>query len=70
VHLGIYLTLLEKVEVEVEVNLRPIVSRPVCLDVRHPSGTSDKFFFLLEIFFRTVARLLISSALSDKRTGL
>jgi hypothetical protein len=37
---------------EVEVNLRPTVSRPVCLGVRHPSGTSDQFFFLLEIFFR------------------
>jgi hypothetical protein len=39
-------------EVEVEVNLRPTVSRPVCLDVRRPSETSDKFFFLLEISFR------------------
>jgi hypothetical protein len=37
---------------EVEVNLRPIVSRPVCLDVRRPSGTFDQFFFLLEISFR------------------
>jgi hypothetical protein len=37
---------------EVEVNLRPIVSRPVCLGVRHPSGTRDQFFFLLEILFR------------------
>jgi hypothetical protein len=40
------------VEVEVEVNLRPTVSRPVCLGVRHPSGTRDQFFFLLEISFR------------------
>jgi hypothetical protein len=39
------------VEVEVEVNLRPTVSRPVCPGVRHPSGTRDQFFFLLEIFF-------------------
>jgi hypothetical protein len=37
---------------EVEVNLRPTVSRPVCLGVRHPSGTRDQFFFLLEMFFR------------------
>jgi hypothetical protein len=37
---------------EVEVNLRPTVSRPVCLGVRHPSGTSDQFFFVLEIFLR------------------
>jgi hypothetical protein len=40
------------VEVEVEVNLRPTVSRPVCLGVRRPSGTSDQFFFLLQISFR------------------
>jgi hypothetical protein len=38
--------------VEVEVKLRPAVSRPVCLCVRRPSGTYDQFFFLLEIFFR------------------
>jgi hypothetical protein len=38
--------------VEVEVNLRPTVSRSVCLGVRRPSGTSDQFFFLLEISFR------------------
>jgi hypothetical protein len=39
-------------EVEVEVNLRPTVSRPVCLGVRRPSGTFDQFFFLLENPFR------------------
>jgi hypothetical protein len=38
--------------IEVEVNLRPTVSRSVCLGVRHPSGTRDQFFFLLEIYFR------------------
>jgi hypothetical protein len=32
----------------VEVKLRPTVS----LGVRHPSGTRNQFFFLLEIFFR------------------
>jgi hypothetical protein len=37
---------------EVEVNLRPTVSRPVCPGVRRLSGTRDQFFFLLEIFFR------------------
>jgi hypothetical protein len=47
--LGIWIT---KVEVEVEVTLRPTVSRLVCPGVRHPSGTRDQFFFLLEIFFR------------------
>jgi hypothetical protein len=34
------------------IKLRPTVSRPVCFGVRHPSGTRDQFFFLLEIFFR------------------
>jgi hypothetical protein len=37
---------------EVDVKLRPTVSRPVRLVVRHPSGTCDQFLFLLEIFFR------------------
>jgi hypothetical protein len=40
------------VEVEVEVNIRPTVSRPVCLGVGHPSGTRNQFFFPLKIFFR------------------
>jgi hypothetical protein len=40
------------VAVEVEINLRPTVTRPVCLGVRRPSGTRDQFFFLLEISFR------------------
>jgi hypothetical protein len=39
-------------DVEVEVNLRPTVSRPVCPGVRRPSETFDQFFFLLEISFR------------------
>jgi hypothetical protein len=37
-------------EVEVEVNLRPTVSRPVCLGVGNPSGTRDQFFFYLRNF--------------------
>jgi hypothetical protein len=39
-------------EVEVEVKLRLTVSQPVCLGVRHQSGTRDQFLFLLEISFR------------------
>jgi hypothetical protein len=31
-------------EVEVEVNLQPTVSRPVCLGAGNPSGTCDQFF--------------------------
>jgi hypothetical protein len=52
--------------VEVEVNLRPTVSWPVRLGVRHPSETHDQFLFLLQ----TYACLLFCSALSDERTGL
>jgi hypothetical protein len=37
---------------EVVVKLVPTISRPVCLGVRHPCGTRDQFFFLLDIFFR------------------
>jgi hypothetical protein len=39
-------------EVEVEVNLRPTVSRPTCPGVRRPSGTCDQFFFRHEISCR------------------
>jgi hypothetical protein len=39
------------VEAEVEVKLRPTVSRPVRLVVRHPSWSRHQFFFLLDIFF-------------------
>jgi hypothetical protein len=42
--------------VEVEVNLRPTVNRPVCLGVRRASGTCDKFFFHLEISIRQLRR--------------
>jgi hypothetical protein len=38
--------------VQVLVILRPTVCRPICLGVGRPSGTRDRFFFLLEISFR------------------
>jgi hypothetical protein len=41
--------------VKVKVTLRPKTSRPVRLGVRRPSETRDQFFYLLEIFFYTVA---------------
>jgi hypothetical protein len=47
------------VEVEVEVTLRPTVSRLVSLGVRRPSGTRDQFFFLLEIFFRQLRFVIL-----------
>jgi hypothetical protein len=55
-------------EVEVEVNLRPTISRPVCLGVRRPSGTCDQFFFLLEISFRQLhACYFVAPALTRRR---
>jgi hypothetical protein len=51
---------------EVEVNLRPTVSRPACLGVGHPSETPDQLFFLLEIFFRQL-RVCYFTAPSLKR---
>jgi hypothetical protein len=45
---------LVEVEVEVDVKLQPTVRRPIRRGVRHPSGTRDQFFFLLEILLRQV----------------
>jgi hypothetical protein len=41
-----------EVKVKVKVILRPKVSGPVCLGVRHPSRTCDQFFFIFCIIFR------------------
>jgi hypothetical protein len=39
-------------QVMVKVELRPTVSRPVCLGVSRPSGIGDQYFFLLKFIFR------------------
>jgi hypothetical protein len=52
IQIYIFMYLCFKVKVKVKVILRPTVSRPARVGVRHPSGTRDQFLFLLEIFFR------------------
>jgi hypothetical protein len=54
------------VEVKVEANLRPTVSRPICLGVGLPSGAHDQNF----VFCLTIAGFLMRGAFSDERTGL
>jgi hypothetical protein len=52
--------------------LRPTVSRPVCLGIKHPSGACDQiFYFRTEYGIRLTVMFLIPwGALSDERTGL
>jgi hypothetical protein len=52
-----------EVEVEVEVKLRPTISRPVCLGVRLSSGAHDQIF----VFCLTIVGFLMWGALSDER---
>jgi hypothetical protein len=46
--------------------LRPTVSRPVCLGIKHPSGPYNKII----ITVTTVAGLLMWGALCEEKTGL
>jgi hypothetical protein len=50
----------------VRLMLRPMVSRPVCLVAKHPSGAYDQLFFT----WVTVTVLFLWGALSDERSGL
>jgi hypothetical protein len=47
------------------VMLRPMVSRPVCLGIKHPSGAYDQI-----LLRQTVAGLLMWGTFSDERTAL
>jgi hypothetical protein len=51
---------------ELSFMLRPTISRPVCLGIKHPFGAYDQIF----ITCVTVTGLFLWGALSDERTGL
>jgi hypothetical protein len=51
--------------------LRPTVSRPVCLGIKHPSGAYDQIFCRMEYGIRrTASGWSIWGTLSDEGTGL
>jgi hypothetical protein len=52
--------------IELSFMLRPTVSRPVCLGIKHPFGAYDQIF----IICMTITVLFLWGALSDKKTGL
>jgi hypothetical protein len=51
--------------VELSFTLRPTVSRPVCLGIKHPFGAYDQIFIT-----RMIITVFLWGALSDERTGL
>jgi hypothetical protein len=58
-----------ELKIKVKVILRATVGRPVCLGVRHPSGTSDQFVSFFKIIFRQL-RVVDVGPLSEERPGL
>jgi hypothetical protein len=61
-----FITLTVLYQVKVNITLWATVSQPVCLGVKHPSGTRRPDLY----YCQRVAGLLIWGALSDERTGL
>jgi hypothetical protein len=56
----------ERTDLSLSLMLRPTVSQPVCLGIKHPSGAYDQIF----ITFVTVTVLFLWGAFSDERSGL
>jgi hypothetical protein len=58
------------VKVKVKVILRPTVSRPVCLGVKHPSGTRDQFSPSFLQLFLDIYRFVDVGRPLDEKSGL